>query len=121
MAIWPLGSKKKRQDKSSVRSKVVAKATNPYHSVELNIPYDACEEVMKLHGKRFLSAQAPMVPLPSCNQKCTCKFKHHSDRRDDDRRNAFSSGGIHYSGEKNRRLGGDRRRYGESEVITSLL
>jgi len=74
------------------------------------MPYNACEKVLELHGKRFLSAEAPVLPLPGCEQYCKCKFKHHNDRRQDDRRDAFSSSGIHFSGEKNRRLDGDRRR-----------
>ncbi|MGH1536491.1 MAG: hypothetical protein ACRBDX_00330 [Gammaproteobacteria bacterium] len=112
MAIWSSRSNKKSSKKSIGPSKVkvVAKsAFNPYHCVELKISYDACEEVLALHGKRFLSAEAPILPLQGCNQQCTCKFKHHDDRRQDDRRDAFSSSGIHFSGEKNRRLGGDRR------------
>ncbi len=105
MAIWSSGSNKK-----NLRSKVVVKNTiSPYHCVEVRMPYDACEKVLELHGKRFLSAEAPLLPLPGCDQYCKCTFKHHNDRRQDDRRDSFSSSGIHFSGEKNRRLGGDRR------------
>ena len=74
------------------------------------MPYDACEQVLKLHGKRFLSAEAPVLPLPGCDQNCSCKFKHYNDRRQDERRDSFSPSGIHYSDYKNRRIGGDRRR-----------
>ena len=112
MAIWSSGSNKK-----SSQSKTVTKNTSsPYHCVELKMPYDACEEVLQLHGKRFLSAEAPALPLRGCDQHCECKFKHYNDRRQDDRRDAFSSSGIHFSGEKNRRLGGDRRRSSQSHV-----
>ena len=105
MAIWSSRSNKKvRQPKA-----VVKNPTSPYHCVEVSTSYDACKEVLELHSKRFLSAEAPLLPLPGCDQYCKCKFKHHNDRRQDDRRDAFSSSGIHFSGEKNRRLGGDRR------------
>ncbi|MBT8113591.1 MAG: hypothetical protein KJO47_07915 [Gammaproteobacteria bacterium] len=95
---------------------MVKSTISPYHCVEVKMPYDACEEVLKLHGKRFLSAEAPMLPVPGCDQHCSCKFKHYNDRRLDDRRDAFSSSGIHFSGENNRRLGGDRRHSSQSHV-----
>ena len=83
-----------------------------YHCVELVIPYDACDAAMELHGKRFLSAEAPTLPLPGCGQTCGCRFKHHNDRRHEERRDPFSTSALHsvYAENKNRRLGGDRRR-----------
>lgn len=117
MVIWSSRSNKKRSNKKIVQSKTVSKPMiSRYHCVELKAPYDACEEVLKLHGKRFLSAEAPSLPLSGCNQNCSCKFKHHNDRRQDDRRDAFSPSGIHFSGQKNRRIGGDRRRSSQVHV-----
>jgi len=116
MAIWSSRSKKNSR-KSSASSTT---ASNPYHCVELKIPYNACEAVEKFHGKRFLSAQAPQLPLPDCDQQCNCKFKHHNDRRVEDRRDAFSPGGIHYDGEKNRRVGSDRRRKPRTQTHISV-
>ncbi len=110
MAIWSSRLKKTSSKNKSSQSEIIAKPViNPYHCVEIKAPYDACEEMLKLHGRRFLSAEAPILPLPSCNQPCACKFKHHNDRRYDDRRDVFNSSVIHYNGEKNRRLGEDRR------------
>jgi len=117
MAIWSSRSSKKSSNKFTGQSKTVAKDTiSPYHCVEVKMPYDACEEVLKLHGKRFLSAEAPILPLPECDQNCSCKFKHHNDRRQDDRRDSFSPSGIHFSGEKNRRIGGDRRHSSQTHI-----
>lgn len=117
MSIWSSRLSKKRSGKSTAQSSFVAKSIiSPYHCVEVNMSYDACEEVLKLHGKRFLSAEAPMLPVPGCDQNCSCKFKHHNDRRIDDRRDSFSPSGIHFSGEKNRRLGGDRRHGSQRHV-----
>lgn len=113
MAIWSSHSNKKSSNKNTGQPKAVSKNTiSPYHCVELKMPYDACEEALKLHGKRFLSAEAPSFPLPGCDQSCSCKFKHHNDRRLDDRRDSFGVSGLHFSGDKNRRIGGDRRRSG---------
>ena len=108
MAIWSSRSNKKNKQSKKKSSK--AAAANPYHCVELKMPYNACDAVLELQGKRFLSLEAPQVPLPGCDQDCQCKFKHHDDRRSEDRRDTFSPGGIHYDGEKNRRVGSDRRR-----------
>lgn len=111
MAIWSKRSNKKAQMSNQASKKSSKTAGNPYHCVELKMPYSACEAVLKLHGKRFLSAEAPQLPLPDCDQHCQCKFKHHNDRRSaEDRRDGFSPGGIHFDGDKNRRLGNDRRR-----------
>lgn len=98
---------KGNQKKTVTRHKVSA-----YHCVEILIPYDACDAVVDLHGKRFLSAEAPKIPLPGCGQSCGCRFKHHNDRRHEERRDPFSASALHtiYSEQKNRRLGGDRRR-----------
>jgi hypothetical protein len=106
MAIWSSRSNKKNSQSKAATNKTIS----PYHCVELKAPYDACEQVLKLHGMRFLSAEAPVLPLTGCDQTCMCKFKHHNDRRQDERRDAFSPSGIHFSGASNRRLGGERRR-----------
>ena len=112
MAIWS-----SRSNKKTTQPKAVSKNTNsPYHCVELKMSYDACEEALKLHGKRFLPTEAPNFPLPGCDQNCSCKYKHHSDRRQDDRRDSFSPSGIHFSGDKNRRIGGDRRRSSQTHI-----
>lgn len=123
MAIWPSRSNKKSAKNKAGQSKAKAtskKTINPYHCVELKMPHDACKEVQKLYGKRFLSAEAPVLPLPGCDQNCRCKFKHHNDRREDDRRDSFSPGGIHFSGDKNRRAGIDRRRSSRTQRHISI-
>lgn len=124
MAIWSSRSNKKT-GQSKISSKASSKAASkntisPYHCVELKIPYDACEQVLELHGKRFLSAEAPQLPLPGCDQNCSCRFKHHDDRRQDDRRDSFSPSGIHFSDDKNRRISGDRRRKSRAQTHISL-
>jgi hypothetical protein len=35
-----------------------------------------------LQGTRFLSREAPALPLKNCvNDECTCHYAHHDDRR----------------------------------------
>ena len=109
MAFWSSRSNKRVTNNKNRSASKPKAGVNPYHSVAVKIPYDACEAVMQLHGKRFLSAEAPQLPLAACDQHCECTFKHYNDRRQEERRDAFNSSGIHYSGEKNRRIGSDRR------------
>lgn len=58
-----------------------------YHCVEAHAHKDSCRAAKALHGKRFLSAQAPSLPLKQCKQKhCHCDYIHHEDRRVETRR-----------------------------------
>jgi hypothetical protein len=40
----------------------------------------------RLKGKRFLSNDAPTLPLPECVMRCGCKYRHYEDRRGQPRR-----------------------------------
>jgi hypothetical protein len=55
----------------------------PWHAVALVCKGQACEAVLALRGRRFLSAQAPRLPIPECSQpqNCQCSYRHYSDRR----------------------------------------
>jgi hypothetical protein len=48
----------------------------------------ACPAALQLSGKRFLSRNAPRLPLPECTRQdqCQCKYRHLSDRRGAQRR-----------------------------------
>jgi hypothetical protein len=66
-----------------------ATSNNPYHAVSVLPGTDACAAAYRFSGQRFLSTQAPRLPLPSCDTKtCGCRFKHHKDRRSGPRRNS---------------------------------
>jgi hypothetical protein len=66
-----------------------ATSPNAYHAVSVLPGTDACSAAYRFSGQRFLSRQAPRLPLPSCDAKaCTCRFKHHKDRRAGPRRNS---------------------------------
>lgn len=107
----------KTQDKSSgSRSgkypalKGEAPAANPYHAVSILPGLDSCSASHRFAGQRFLSRQAPKLPLPTCDAAhCTCRFKHHKDRRAGPRRRAeigLMQG--HWQGAEKRRVGGRR-------------
>jgi hypothetical protein len=62
-------------------------AANPYHAVSILPGKGACPSAYRLTGLRFLSRNAPRLPLPSCDSAhCTCRFRHHKDRRAGPRR-----------------------------------
>lgn len=60
---------------------------------------------------RFLSREAPMLPLPACTMpdSCRCRFRKYNDRRQGDRRLFGSEPDRRwYAGEERRRLPGRR-------------
>lgn len=74
------------------QAKKPAAPQNPFRATSIVAGPNACEAVMRLSEKRFLASakEVPQLPLPDCDQsKCTCKYAHHADRREernDDRR-----------------------------------
>ena len=62
--------------------------TNPWHAVGISTGVSCCKAAVFLRQTRFLSRQAPPLPLQGCTQgkSCQCKYKHYSDRRSGPRR-----------------------------------
>jgi hypothetical protein len=89
------------------------RALNPFHAVSINPGPRCCQAAKALTGVRFLSAQAPRLPLPQCEAgTCECKYLHHEDRRADDRRavdGGPSRGGPPFAGPDRRKSKRDRR------------
>lgn len=53
-----------------------------YKSVSVVCDVDACAAARNITDKRFLTFEAPVVPLPDCTSGlCSCKYVHHQDRR----------------------------------------
>lgn len=64
--------------------------TRKYHCVVITYSNDACEAVRRLEGQRFLSAEAPRLPLQGCGaESCPCRYVHYNDRREEDRRHPY--------------------------------
>jgi len=60
---------------------------NPFHAVSIAPGPEACEAAQVRAGKRFLSREAPRLPLPECgNPECRCRYQHYDDRRGPARR-----------------------------------
>ena len=69
-------------------SKPVAKKMTPsFHAVSIQPGRRCCHEARALQGQRFLSREAPALPLRNCNcENCMCLYQHHDDRRAGPRR-----------------------------------
>ena len=90
-----------------------------YRSAEIQFQDCACDAVKEMEGKRFLSREVPLIPLPDCTSSdCKCTYIRHKDRRDwsKDRRESFISQSSQYtaSGNDERREKVDRRADEES-------
>jgi hypothetical protein len=63
------------------------KPAQPYHAVTIAPGSRACPAAFDLRGTRYLSREAPPLPLKDCNaKKCECRYEHHDDRRKNARR-----------------------------------
>ena len=57
-------------------------ATNPFHAVSIHGATESCAAAGAIKGKRFLSGEAPGLPLEECAAAtCHCTYVHHVDRR----------------------------------------
>jgi hypothetical protein len=66
---------------------VAKKMTQTFHAVSIQPGRNCCYEARALEGQRFLSREAPPLPLKDCSSaSCTCRYQHHEDRRRGPRR-----------------------------------
>ena len=60
----------------------VKKPGNTHHAVSIVTGPRCCDEARALRGQRFLSREAPPLPLKDCGRAdCTCRYEHYQDRR----------------------------------------
>jgi hypothetical protein len=88
-------------------------STHPYHCVAIRYRDGACAAVQRLSGRRFLSKEAPSIPLLACDAaSCRCRYMHFEDRRQTDERRIPQPALMHVGGYggPERRSGGERRR-----------
>jgi hypothetical protein len=60
----------------------------PWHAVTIVTSGHACDAANAIKGQRFLSKEAPRLPLQGCPspEYCRCTYRHHADRRSGSRR-----------------------------------
>lgn len=64
------------------------KADRRWHAVSVKPAAGACPAALSGKNRRWLSREAPMLPLPGCTRPdtCQCTYQHHDDRRSGGRR-----------------------------------
>ncbi len=84
--------------------------TNPWHSVSIVPNPRACGKARGLVRVRFLSKDAPLLPLEGCDARtCACRYRHHEDRRRTLRRASdFAPSGRYWAGQERRGAAGRR-------------
>lgn len=70
--------------------KPAARVTHLYHGIAIEPGERYCAAVTKIQGKRFLSDDAPRLPLEDCDclPHCRCVYRHYADRRTEVRRDS---------------------------------
>jgi hypothetical protein len=84
---------------------------SPWYAVSV-VPGDTCCKAVRMHqSTRWLSAEAPRLPLPGCDSMhCDCRYRHFSDRRTDVQRKQDRDGwNRYYKGDERRSRGRGRR------------
>lgn len=96
-----------------LQQKLELRANNPrsFHAVTIVPARPACKLVRRHIQTRYLTTEAPRLPLSGCHiEQCRCRYMHHEDRRVEDRRNPFGIDHVPMGVGDNRREQ-DRRRH----------
>ncbi len=99
------------RERQARKSRPPTQERHKYHAVTIAQGRAACSNSTRLTGRRFLSREAPPLPLPGCSLRpCRCRYVHHADRRAEDRRFPFGVRKHTESAVATERRRGDRRR-----------
>jgi hypothetical protein len=91
-------------------AKVRRGGTKSWHAVTIAAPAGACAAAQACKGKRYLSCDAPRLPLAKCESPhCECKYRHFSDRRGPPRRHDEMGGVLQVRKKSSRRTSRGRR------------
>lgn len=73
--------------RAPARTPIAKPRPKSFHAVSIEPGHHACAAAKFLRGKRFLSSEAPPLPLRQCAcEQCECRYLHHEDRRGPTRR-----------------------------------
>ncbi|MCB1968427.1 MAG: hypothetical protein KDI64_20905 [Candidatus Accumulibacter sp.] len=87
------------------------RSLHPYRCVAIKRCAKSCAAAADIEGRRFLTDEAPLLPLANCDTgACRCSYTRFDDRRDDERRHPHALGrGFADAGGTERRRAIDRR------------
>lgn len=75
------------RDRPASARAVPGKPAKQFHAVTIVPGAHACIAAQAQFGQRFLSHEAPPLPLKGCETaRCECRYGHHDDRRGGPRR-----------------------------------
>lgn len=101
------------KSKFSASQAAPLRAPSQWHAVAVKPKGQCCDAAQACRTRRFLSKDAPRLPLAECttSDTCACVYKHHADRRAPPRRRDERDG-LQRGGkvERERRLSRDRRK-----------
>ena len=71
-----------------MESKPTRKPPLKWHAVTVVLQTSSCAAAAMCRATRFLSNEAPRLPLTGCDhpETCECKYRHYQDRRSGARR-----------------------------------
>ena len=79
---WLLRIRRQSQRTGPGSAQPASDRNTAFHAVTIEFQEDACEAARSMAGRRYLSEDAPKLPLPECDAAdCKCRFVHHDDRR----------------------------------------
>jgi len=81
-----------------------------WHAVSIVASAKSCDAARALKARRFLSKDAPRLPLAECSHpsNCSCTYRKHADRRAGPRREEEKTG-LRRPGDQERRTRRGRR------------
>jgi hypothetical protein len=87
-------------------------APSRWSAVSIVAASASCEAARALKGRRFLSAEAPRIPLAECTlaESCHCVYRKYADRRAGPRRTEDQDGMRRTAGSGPERRAGRGRR-----------
>jgi hypothetical protein len=57
-------------------------ANHPFHAVSIGPAPGSCAVAQSMRSQRYLSEEAPSLPLVNCTaSQCQCRYMHYPDRR----------------------------------------
>jgi hypothetical protein len=84
---------------------------SPWYAVSI-VPGEECCASARMHqSTRWLSLEAPRLPIQGCDaRQCDCRYRHHTDRRENTQRKQDRDGWVrNYKGEERRSRARGRR------------
>jgi hypothetical protein len=77
----------RRRSVNKRRRAQVATKDGEYQCVTIRPCLEGCVAVTEQQGNRYLSNEAPELPLPGCDTgECSCRYQYHMDRRENEDR-----------------------------------